>query len=145
MQNHRPARIKPVNKQLVVCCIALVLTSCASVNNRPPPAPSDDSPSTSVDYHERGEASYYAMKYQSRLTASGERFNQAASTAAHRRLPFGTRVRVTNLENRRSVIVRINDRGPFVKGRIIDLSQSAFSSIADTRLGVINVEVEVVD
>ena len=102
------------------------------------------SPSSSV-YREQGEASFYAMKYQSRKTASGERFDQAAMTAAHKKLPFGTLVRVTNLENGRDVTVRINDRGPFVKGRIIDLSRSAFSHIADTRLGLVKVEVEVVD
>src|SRR5688572_10703338 len=65
-----------------------------------------------------GFASYYAHKYHGRTTASGERFDMNAMTAAHRTLPFGTRVRVTNRENGKSVVVRINDRGPFVKGRV---------------------------
>ena len=68
---------------------------------------------------EYGQASFYASKHQSRKTASGERFNQAANTAAHRTLPFGTRVRVTNVRTGSSVIVRINDRGPFVRGRVV--------------------------
>src|SRR5262245_37596993 len=70
-------------------------------------------------------ASYYGKELAGRRTASGERFNPSAMTAAHRTLPFGTRVRVTNTNNGRSVIVRINDRGPFVKGRSIDLSSGA--------------------
>jgi rare lipoprotein A len=95
-------------------------------------------------YQESGKASYYAMKYQNRKTASGERFDQWSNTAAHKKLPFGTRVRVTNIKNGKSVVVRINDRGPFVKGRIIDLSRSAFSSIGDLKSGVIKVRIEVI-
>lgn len=85
------------------------------------------------------------MKYQFRQTASGERFNQFASTAAHKTLPFGTRVKVTNVSNGKSVVVKINDRGPFITGRIIDLSRSAFSSIANLNSGVIAVTVEVIE
>jgi len=99
---------------------------------------------SSTSYQETGKASFYANKYQGRQTASGERFNQNAKTAAHKKLPFGTRVKVTNVSNGRSVVVRINDRGPFIKGRIIDLSESAFSAIANTRLGVIDVVVEII-
>lgn len=94
---------------------------------------------------EYGKASFYAMKHQARRTASGERFNHAVKTAAHRTLPFGSRVRVTNLRTGNSVIVRINDRGPFVRGRVIDLSQSAFKSIASLKAGIISVKLEVVD
>jgi rare lipoprotein A len=85
------------------------------------------------------------MKFQSRKTASGEIFDQSAYTAAHKSLPFGTIVKVTNVRNDKSVIVRINDRGPFVRGRIIDLSRSAFSKIGNTSEGVIDVKLEVVD
>ena len=94
---------------------------------------------------ETGKASYYADKYHGRQTANGERFNQNARTAAHKTFAFGTRVKVTNKGNGRSVVVRINDRGPFVKGRIIDLSKSAFSAIANRRLGVVEVIVEVIE
>lgn len=73
----------------------------------------------------KGMASWYGPGFHGRQTASGERFNQNALTAAHRSLPFGTRVRVTNARNGRSVVVRINDRGPHVRGRVIDLSRKA--------------------
>ena len=74
-------------------------------------------------------ASYYGKELAGRPTASGERFNPSAMTAAHRTLRFGTRVRVTNSRNGRSVVVRINDRGPFVKGRSLDLSSGAARAI----------------
>lgn len=96
------------------------------------------------EIYETGKASFYADKFQSRRTASGERFDQRAKTAAHRRLPFGTRVKVTNKRNKKSVIVTINDRGPFVKGRIIDLSKSAFSRISNTRRGIVDVELQII-
>lgn len=92
---------------------------------------------------QRGIASWYGPGFHGRLSASGERFNQNAMTAAHRTLPFGTRVRVTNRNNGQSVIVRINDRGPFVRGRIIDLSVGAAQKIGMYGSGVAPVEVEV--
>ena len=98
----------------------------------------------SVGFAEEGGASYYADKYQGRTTANGEIFNQNAMTAAHKRLPFGTRVSVTNLDNGKRVLVRINDRGPFIRGRVIDLSKAAFQRIANTRVGVVDVKVEVI-
>ncbi|WP_086734662.1 septal ring lytic transglycosylase RlpA family protein [Erythrobacter colymbi] len=73
----------------------------------------------------RGSASYYAAQFDGRRTASGERFDNDEMTAAHRTLPFGSRVRVTNLATGRSVVVRINDRGPFTRGRMIDVSRAA--------------------
>lgn len=89
-----------------------------------------------------GIASYY---WQGRSTASGERFNPAAMTAAHRSLPFGTKVRVTNLRNGRSVVVRINDRGPFTRGRIIDVSRAAASELGFTGNGITRVHLAVID
>ena len=97
-----------------------------------------------VGYTESGKASYYAMKFQSKKTASGELYDNSKKTAAHKKLPFGSKVKVTNVKNKKSVIVKINDRGPFVKGRIIDLSGSAFSSIAKLSAGVIRVRIEVI-
>ncbi|ACA19253.1 rare lipoprotein A [Methylobacterium sp. 4-46] len=76
-----------------------------------------------------GGASWYGPGFQGRRTANGERFNTHALTAAHRSLPFGSRVRVTNTSNGRSVVVRINDRGPYVGGRVIDLSQASARAI----------------
>ncbi|WP_298296282.1 septal ring lytic transglycosylase RlpA family protein [Hydrotalea sp.] len=91
---------------------------------------------------EMGYASYYADKFEGRKTASGEAFHQSAFTAAHKHLPFGTQVSVINLSNQKSVIVRINDRGPFVRGRIIDLSKSAAKSLDMLRSGVAKVKIE---
>ncbi len=92
----------------------------------------------------RGQATYYADRFHGRTTASGERFDQGAMTAAHRRLPFGTRVRVTNLHNDASVVVRINDRGPFGdRRRIIDVSRAAAETLDMIRAGVVPVKVEV--
>lgn len=91
-----------------------------------------------------GVASYYADKFHGRKTASGEIFDQNKFTAAHRTYPFGTIVRVTNKANGKSVQVRINDRGPFVKGRIIDLSLAAAQAIDMVRSGTANVTVSVV-
>lgn len=73
----------------------------------------------------RGKASYYHLRFSGRRTASGQHYDHDAMTAAHRTLPFGTRVRVTNTRNGRSVVVRINDRGPFIKSRVIDVSGAA--------------------
>jgi rare lipoprotein A (peptidoglycan hydrolase) len=88
-----------------------------------------------------GLASYY---WQDQMTASGERFNKNAMTAAHRTLPLGTRVRVTHLASGRAVTVRINDRGPFKPGRVIDLSEAAAKELQMTAAGLAMVRVEVV-
>lgn len=91
-----------------------------------------------------GMASFYSQGDDGgSVTATGERFNHHAMTAAHRTLPFGTRVRVTNLRNGRSVVVRINDRGPFTGGRIIDLSRGAAKAIGMINSGVARVRLEV--
>lgn len=90
-----------------------------------------------------GKASYYANMFQGRKTANGQIFDQGKLTAAHRTLPFGTKVKVTNINNHKSVIVTINDRGPFIRGRIIDLSSSAFKAIGNPRTGVLNVTMEI--
>lgn len=94
---------------------------------------------------ERGQASFYADKFEGRLTASGEKYTHSQLTAAHKSLPFGTVVRVTNLKNNKSVIVRVNDRGPFVKGRIVDLSKSAAQALDFEKQGVAKVAIEVID
>jgi rare lipoprotein A len=86
-------------------------------------------------------ASFYDHDTQ---TASGEKFDPQQLTAAHRTLPFGTRVRVTNLANGRSVTVRINDRGPFIRGRTVDVSASAAQALQMTERGVVNVKLDAV-
>jgi rare lipoprotein A len=100
-------------------------------------------PAQEVQAAEEGLASWYGGKFQGRRTASGEPFDTWQLTAAHKRLPFGALVLVTNLENGKSVIVRINDRGPFVPGRVIDLSQAAAVVIGLAGRGVASVRLEV--
>ena len=91
---------------------------------------------------ETGLASWYGPKFHGKLTASGEVFNQEKFTAAHRTLPWGSRVKVTNLANGKSIDVRINDRGPFGKGRIIDVSRAAARALGMVGLGITTVQVE---
>ncbi len=86
-----------------------------------------------------GTASYYGAAHRGRQTANGERFDPSALTAAHRTLPFGTCLRVENLRNQRSVEVRVNDRGPFVKGRIVDVSEAAARQLDFLREGIARV------
>lgn len=95
-------------------------------------------------FYQKGKASWYGPGFNGKKTASGEIFNMNKLTAAHRTLDFGTLVRVTNLNNNKSVIVRINDRGPFKKGRVIDLSKKAALAIDMIKDGVIPVKVELV-
>ncbi|WP_089724203.1 septal ring lytic transglycosylase RlpA family protein [Candidatus Thiosymbion oneisti] len=88
-------------------------------------------------------ASYYGGRFHGRMTASGEIFNQWTRSAAHKSLPLGAKVRVTKLSDGRSIVVRINDRGPFVKGRIIDLSRKAAQDLGIIKHGLAKVKVEV--
>lgn len=93
----------------------------------------------------KAEASYYHDKFNGKKTASGEKFSNSKLTAAHRTLAFGTKVKVTNLANDKSVVVEVNDRGPFKKSREIDLSKKAFMEITDNKNhGTLNVRIEVI-
>lgn len=121
---------------------AFLFSACAPYQARRKP----------LDYRATGEASWYGPGFHGRKTANGEKYNQRALTAAHRTLPLGTSVKVTNIENDKTVIVRINDRGPFVHGRIIDLSRGAAeklgivgSGTAEVRIDAISVPVEKTD
>ncbi len=93
---------------------------------------------------EFGVASYYADAFDGRKTASGEVYNKSKMTAAHKELPFGTMIRVTRLDNKKSVVLRVNDRGPFISGRVVELSTSAAQKIGLIRDGIAEVKVEVV-
>ncbi|MGB3691884.1 MAG: septal ring lytic transglycosylase RlpA family protein [Spirulinaceae cyanobacterium] len=115
-----------------------------------PPLPSEMPEIPEVDVEKvisraTGMASWYGPGFHGRRTANGERFNQNAMTAAHRSLPFNTRVRVTNKNNGRSLVLRINDRGPFIRGRIIDVSVGAAKQLGMYSSGVAPVKVEVLD
>jgi rare lipoprotein A len=90
-----------------------------------------------------GLASFYAAKFNGKRTANGERFNPKLMTAAHLTLPFGTQLKVTNLRNMKSVIVRVNDRGPHVRGRIVDVSRAAAELIGMRHSGTARVELEI--
>ena len=89
-----------------------------------------------------GKASWYGPQHQGKRTASGEIFDQALLTAAHQTLPFGTKIKVTNLANGKSVEVKINDRGPFIDNRIIDLSLAAAKALEMTQTGTATVRIE---
>lgn len=92
-----------------------------------------------------GVVSWYGGKFHGRKTASGEKYDKHELTAAHKSLPFGTKVKVTNIRNGKSVVVEINDRGPYAKSRVLDLSQAAFSEIGHTNTGVMQVEYEIMN
>ena len=98
--------------------------------------------SSSTGFAQRGLASWYGSKFHGRLTANGERYNMYGRTAAHKTLPFETYVQVTNLRNGKKTIVRINDRGPFVRGRIIDLTYTAARDLDMAEDGVVSVQVK---
>ena len=105
---------------------------------QPIPEPTNRSPDI-------GKASYYGIQYNGRPTASGETYDMYAMTAAHRTLPFGTQVKVTNLANGKSTIVRVNDRGPYAHGRVIDLSVAAAKAIGSAGSGTARVSLEVLN
>ena len=100
--------------------------------------------SASVGDTETGIAAYYSNVFHGRRTANGERYDKNAYTAAHKRLPFGTRVRITNLENGKSVVLKINDRGPSTENRIVDVSRRASRDLGFIRQGLTEVRLEVI-
>lgn len=131
--------------------------SFAGFSELPASAPSQDAVDVSTIEHSHpgeedvarligsGSASFYAAKFHGRRTASGEAFDNGALTAAHRTLPFGSRVRVTNRTNGKSVVVRINDRGPFTAGRVIDVSRAAAVKLGMVAQGHGKVDLALVD
>lgn len=128
-------------KFTVIVLLFALLTACSSTL----PIDSSKTEQYSKSHALVGLASWYGSKYHGRLTASGEKYNMRAYTAAHKTLPFGTVVRVTNTANDKSVDVKINDRGPFVKGRVIDLSQKSFQKIGHSNQGIVPIKIEIMD
>jgi rare lipoprotein A len=120
----------PMKRLLGACALLSLLAGCASHDIDP------------RGYDQTGTASYYGARHHGKRTASGEPFDQHGLTAAHRQLPFGTRVLVTNLSNNKSVVVRINDRGPHTRGRLIDLSRQAAEQLGMLRSGTAKVRVQ---
>ncbi|MFO7848515.1 MAG: septal ring lytic transglycosylase RlpA family protein [Spirochaetia bacterium] len=129
-RSHTPASLKFL---FILLSVGLFILPCATEETK-------DEASSRTGY-----ASWYGGKFHGRTTASGEVFDKNKLTAAHRRLPFGTILEVTNLANDKSVTVRITDRGPFVEDRIIDLSRAAAEEIGLVRSGVAKVEIEVIE
>jgi rare lipoprotein A len=129
--NYRFAVKSTLGWRIAVIGLILLVTACAAT---PPVQPE-------AVFQEQGLASYYARKFHGRRTASGERYDENAMTAAHRRLAFGAMVKVHNMENGRTVEVRINDRGPHRKGRIIDLSHAAARKLGMLKDGVVRVKI----
>jgi rare lipoprotein A len=124
-----------MKRLLSACALLSLLVGCAS----------QDVDIDPHGYDKTGTASFYGAKHQGKRTASGERFNQHALTAAHRQLPFGTRVKVTNLSNDKTVVVRINDRGPYSRGRLIDVSRGAAERLGMLRSGTAQVRMQAID
>ncbi|HAV86886.1 septal ring lytic transglycosylase RlpA family protein [Stutzerimonas balearica] len=125
---------------LTLLLFTLLAVGCAE---RPSaPAPDKQGQEQRQPFTQRGKASFYARMHHGQKTASGEAHDQQALVAAHRSLPFGTRVRVTNLDNGRQVVVRINDRGPYRRGRIIDLSRAAAAQLGMIEDGIAPVRLE---
>ncbi|MGA7161498.1 MAG: septal ring lytic transglycosylase RlpA family protein [Bacteroidota bacterium] len=145
-------KVQFVCSGLIVCAFAAALLSsgCASSPRFTRERSSEQKPhggeseSKSLKTME-GVASYYAEDFNGKKTANGETYDMYKMTAAHRSLPFNTKVRVTNLDNKRSIIVRINDRGPFKLERIIDLSLAAATQLGMKGTGTANVKLEVIE
>ena len=128
-------------------CAALALASCGGARSTakiPVPTQSSPPPAVHAGDTETGVASWYGVPYHGQRAASGEIYDMEKLTAAHRTLPFQTIVEVTNLDNGKRVTVRINDRGPFVKGRILDLSHAAAKQIGMIGPGTARVRLKVV-
>jgi rare lipoprotein A len=145
-ENHRYGeRVWSGRRRLVAQSLAVVLTAAAlAACAQAPMATNQSSPLASRDTSldaSSGVASFYSSGSR---TASGEAFNPNELTAAHRTLPFGTKLRVTNVATGQSVTVRVNDRGPFVPGRVVDVSSSAAESLGMTGKGVAKVKLDVV-
>jgi rare lipoprotein A len=138
---HPQGAIVPRTSALVAAT-AFVLSSLAQAQQAPAAAP-PAAAATALAASD-GKVAHYGAKFNGRKTASGERFNAGAMTMAHQTLPFGTKVRVTNLANKRSVVVRVNDRGPSTPDRVGDLSTGAARKIGMTKAGVIDAKLEVV-
>ncbi len=133
-----------IKSTLIRLTASLALVAFASCGNATSSKPEEIIPGYKVKTVETGKASWYNVRTnRGYSTASGERLNERAATAAHKTLPMGTKVRVTNLANGNSEVVRINDRGPFIKGRIIDVTIGTAEKLGFVRNGVVPVKVEV--
>lgn len=157
--------MKKILLTVVVASMMMLLVACSSAPKEEPtydvvsvthtpavmpevveePKPVEEVGPSYTLYQEDVISSWYGGRYYNgRRTASGEIYNDQLLTAAHRKLPFGTKIRVTNRENGKSVDVVVNDRGPYIKGRSLDLSKAAFAAIGDTNRGLLHVDIYVI-
>ena len=132
-----------------IATLIVALSMAAHAQNAPAVAPAASATAAAPEPAKKAEAgdgkvAYYGQRFNGRKTASGERFNAGALTMAHKTLPFGTMVKVTNVKNSKSVVVRVNDRGPTTPDRVGDLSTAAAGKIRMLRSGVIDAKLEVV-
>jgi rare lipoprotein A len=122
---------------------SVIIASCTPIYRQGGDS-SGSSGNSGKNWAETGEASWYGGKFHGRQTASGEVYDMHGISAAHKTLPLGTQIRVTNLTNNRQLVMRINDRGPFVKGRIIDCSREAARQLGFLEAGITQVRIEVI-
>ncbi len=123
----------------------LLIQGCAAPESLFKPARLVHDPQDLLGHEEQGLASWYGPRSHGQFTASGEVYNMYAMTAAHKNLPFDTRLQVTNLDNEKQITVRINDRGPFVQGRILDLSYAAARKLDLIKAGTAPVHIKVLE
>ena len=134
---------RPASSLIFTLALAATLAACSSPTATSPVPRAEPAPSPPMVLH--GRASWYGEPHHGRKTASGETFDMHRLTAAHRSLPLGTRLLVTNVANGRSVVVRVNDRGPYRGDRILDLSYAAARALHAVEAGVIKVRLALVD
>jgi rare lipoprotein A len=132
-----------------VVALALILVPADPARGQQPPPSGSSAPAPglkgTVGETQTGLAAYYSSRLNGRRTASGERYDQDAMTTTHQTLPFGTRVKVTNTRSNKSVVLRVNDRGPTQQGRIVDVSRRAARSLGFVRQGLVDAKLEVVE
>lgn len=138
--NEKPLKMSSI-KVFVLVSLGLVLAGCSTLRGGKGGRPRVEAPQA-VSHSQEGIASWYGKGFRGRKTASGERFHPNDMTCAHRVFPFGTNLRVTNLSNQRQVVVRVNDRGPFIRSRIVDVSRAAAEALDFIGEGMATVRVE---
>lgn len=137
--------LRNVKYLLVSTGLVLTLSACGRTVSKAPVVPQADPVSfnaTELLHEEEGYASWYGPGFYGRKTASGQRFTKHKLTCAHRKLPFGTLLQITNLKNGKSIEVTVNDRGPFIKGRVVDLSYAAAKEIGLIKAGAAPVKLK---
>ncbi len=130
----------PIRYLLVVLSLAVSILHCQGQVKKAVPSTAVAVDTVQWRLYEKGDATYYSPRTHGRMMASGERYDKNGYFCAHKQLPFGTKIRVVNKRNNKEVIVMVKDRGPFAKGRVIDLSNKAAEALNMLRVGVVPVE-----